>query len=211
MIAALSPRSGGRGQAMVEFAIVLPGFLLLILGMLEFGFLFSHNLTLEYATREGARTGAALSNGGSLLQSCGVAVPDPDPYIVEAVERVLTSPGSPVDINGVSQIKIFKANPTTGQPVAGFINTWTNTGANSYTAPDGQKLNFSPPGSQAWPACSRLNSPPPPTGPDSIGVSLSYSYTFVTPLSAVVGFFGSAGPASLPITDRTVMALNPTK
>ena len=34
--------------------------MLLLLGMLEFGFLFDHHLTLEYATREGARVGAAL-------------------------------------------------------------------------------------------------------------------------------------------------------
>ena len=200
-----------RGQSLVEFAILLPLFMLMIVGMLEFGFVFNHNLTLEYATREGARTGAALSNGGSLIQSCGVAVADPDPYIIEAVQRVVTSPGSPVDVSAISQIKIFKANASTGNPVAGFINTWNNTGPNSYTTPDGTKLNFSPAGAQAWPACSRLNSTPPPTGPDSIGVSLAYTYSFITPLAAVAGFFGTPGASTLAMTDRTVMALNPTK
>ncbi len=47
--------------------MVLPIFLLLILGTLEFGIAFDHNLTLEYATREGARTGSALANGGGPL------------------------------------------------------------------------------------------------------------------------------------------------
>ena len=39
--------------------------MLILFGMLEFGFVFSHNLTLQYATREGARTGALLANGGA--------------------------------------------------------------------------------------------------------------------------------------------------
>ena len=44
--------------------MVITVLMLLLLGMLEFGFLFDHHLTLEYATREGARVGAALANGG---------------------------------------------------------------------------------------------------------------------------------------------------
>ena len=56
-------RDRSRGQSLVEFAISVPVFVLLLFGMLEFGFAFSHNLTLEYATREGARTGAALGPG----------------------------------------------------------------------------------------------------------------------------------------------------
>ena len=56
-------RTDARGQSMVEFAISVPVFVMLLFGMLEFGFAFNHNLTLEYATREGARTGAALANG----------------------------------------------------------------------------------------------------------------------------------------------------
>ena len=51
-----------RGQSLVEFAISVPVFMLLLFGMLEFGFAFNHHLTLEYATREGARTGAALAD-----------------------------------------------------------------------------------------------------------------------------------------------------
>jgi hypothetical protein len=46
--------------------------------------------------------------------------------------------------------------------------------------------------------------------PDSIGVSLKYTYTLVTPMSAIMGFFGPGGPATLPMSDQSVMALNPT-
>jgi len=55
------------GQSLVEFSMIITVVMLLLLGMLEFGFLFDHHLTLEYATREGARVGAALANGGGAL------------------------------------------------------------------------------------------------------------------------------------------------
>ena len=58
-----TPGADAAGQSLVEYAITVPVFLLILLGMLEFGFAFSHHLTMEYSTREGARTGAALANG----------------------------------------------------------------------------------------------------------------------------------------------------
>ena len=51
-------RQRTQGQALVEFAILIPMFMLLLMGMLEFGLAFSHHQTLQYATREGARAGA---------------------------------------------------------------------------------------------------------------------------------------------------------
>lgn len=43
---------------MVEFAIVLPVLLLLVLGIIQFGILFNHYQTLTDAVRAGARQGA---------------------------------------------------------------------------------------------------------------------------------------------------------
>jgi len=40
-------------------------------------------------------------------------------------------------------------------------------------------------------------------------VSLKYRYTMVTPLGAVLSFFGPGGATGVDIGDRTVMALNP--
>jgi len=51
-----------RGQAMVEFALVLPVLLLLIIGSMEFGLVINQYMVLAEAAREGARS-AAL--GGS--------------------------------------------------------------------------------------------------------------------------------------------------
>ncbi|KHL05049.1 TadE/TadG family type IV pilus assembly protein [Sinomonas humi] len=53
-----------RGAAAVEFALLLPALLLLVLGILDFGRIFSAQQTLTYAARAGARV-MALQNSQS--------------------------------------------------------------------------------------------------------------------------------------------------
>lgn len=201
---------GAAGQSLVEFTLIIPLFLLILFGMIEFGFIFTHDLTVEYATREGARAGAALANGADPLGCGGSSWQKVDPLVVAAVERVLQSPGSQVVISNVSKIVIFKADPTTGANAGTYQDIWTYSPGNG-PVPQGSTdhLNFvdsSYSGSDAWKACSRSNALPTP---DSIGVSLTYTYTFQTPLAAIVRFFGGAGSTTLTITDQTVMQLNP--
>jgi hypothetical protein len=199
-------RSGQRGQSLVEFAMVVTVMMLLLLGMLEFGFVFDHHLTVEYASREGARTASALANGGGVV-GCGTGqspnAATVDKQIIAAVQRVLTSPGSPVVPSRVGTIKIYKAT-STGAISGSSVNTWVYS-AGAGPVVDGKALDFIQSGGTGWAACLRNNGTPA----DSVGVSLTYSYHLVTPLSAVMGFFGGGGPSTIPITDKTVMALNP--
>jgi Flp pilus assembly protein TadG len=51
-----------RGQAIVEFALILPIFLLLVLGSMEFGLVFHQYQIVTSASREGAR---AATLGGT--------------------------------------------------------------------------------------------------------------------------------------------------
>jgi Flp pilus assembly protein TadG len=46
-----------KGQSLVEFAILLPLLLLLLMGILEFGIMLNSYLTINNAAREGARLG----------------------------------------------------------------------------------------------------------------------------------------------------------
>ena len=48
------------GAALVEFALVLPVFLMLLLGMMTGGLAYSRKLSVAQAAREGARYGATL-------------------------------------------------------------------------------------------------------------------------------------------------------
>ncbi len=50
-----APGDRERGQALVEFALVLPLFLLLLLGIVQFGSVFRDYIALTDATRVGAR------------------------------------------------------------------------------------------------------------------------------------------------------------
>jgi Flp pilus assembly protein TadG len=46
-----------EGQALVEFALILPILLLLVMGILQFGMMLNSYLSIENASREGARAG----------------------------------------------------------------------------------------------------------------------------------------------------------
>jgi Flp pilus assembly protein TadG len=75
----MTPRrigKGQEGQAMVEFALVIPLLLLLIFGIIQFGILFNNYLTLTDAVRVGARQ-AAVSR----------SLPDPVGTTKNRVER----------------------------------------------------------------------------------------------------------------------------
>ncbi len=201
-----------EGQALVEFALVLPIALFLLLIMLEVGLAFSHKLTIGYASREGARTAAALGNGGAA--SCSGSDPNAasaaavDKQIIAATQRILKSPGSDIKMSRVSQIRIYKATAT-GSQVGGSVNVWTYTPGAGPDIDDGasiDRLDFSQQ-SVGWAACSRVNV----TNPDSIGVQVVYSYQLTTPLVAIAQLIGGTQATTYALNDQTIMAVNPTQ
>src|SRR5215213_397393 len=48
-------RRRGKGSTLVEFALVLPILLALLIGIMEFGWMVKNNLTIANAAREGVR------------------------------------------------------------------------------------------------------------------------------------------------------------
>lgn len=202
-----SPRGDERGQSVVEFIVIVPIVAMLLLLMLEFGLAFNHRLTVGYASREGARIGAALAHGGAT--SCATADPAlVDQQVIAATQRILKSPGSPIVMGDVSQIRIFKAD-SAGKQVGSLVNVWTYTpgaGPDIDPGPTVDRLDFTQ-ATVAWPACARKNG----ANPDSIGVQVVYTYRLTTPLRAAADFFGGSNVSSnFNMTDQTVMALNPT-
>jgi Flp pilus assembly protein TadG len=196
-----------RGQSLVEFALIVPVVTLILLGTLEFGLAFNNNLTLEYATREGSRTAAGLGNGGSSNCSGGVDAYLIDAQTVAAVQRILKSPGSPISLANVSEVRIYRAN-SAGDQIGSDANTWRYTpgaGPDIDTGPAVERLDFSS-STTNWPTCSRSDGP----SPDSVGVQVTYTYNFSTPLGSLIRLLGGTSAGSLTMTDRTVMALNPT-
>ncbi len=204
---ALDPREDERGQSVVEFIVIVPIVAMLLLIMLEFGLAFNHRLTVGYATREGARIGAALAHGGAT--SCAVADPAlVDQQVIAATQRILKSPGSPIVMSDVQRIDIYKSDAA-GNQVGSLANQWNYTpgaGPDIDPGPTVDRLDFSQ-ATIPWPACGRRNG----TNPDSIGVRVVYSYQLSTPLRAAADFFGGSNVSStFAMTDQTIMALNPT-
>ncbi len=55
-----------RGQAMVEFALIVPIFLLLVFAIVDFGMGFHAWITVTNAAREGARVGAVGADSATI-------------------------------------------------------------------------------------------------------------------------------------------------
>lgn len=58
-----------NAQALVEFTLILPILILLVLGMIEYGWLLNGKITLNGAAREGARVGVVLDATGADLKN----------------------------------------------------------------------------------------------------------------------------------------------
>jgi len=54
-----------RGQAVTEFALILPVLLLVLFAIFQFGVIFNNYIQVSAAAREGARKGSVSSQSGS--------------------------------------------------------------------------------------------------------------------------------------------------
>lgn len=68
-------RAGWAGQGLAEFAFIVPIFVVMLFGIVDFGRVIWAFNSLENAAREGARY--AVVHGGSAAQSCPVGPPSP--------------------------------------------------------------------------------------------------------------------------------------
>ena len=191
------------GQGTVELALALSMVLLpMLMAMLEFGYLFSQGMTMNTASREGARMGGNQANGGGPL-GCGAGqspnAANVDPQIVAALERSLTANGALISLPDITEIRIFKATAT-GAETAGKVNVWTYS-LNGGPVIDGQALDFVA-GANNWNACSRVNTLPA----DSLGLTVKYTYRARTPLRYIFPAL-----AVIYLSDTTIMTLNATQ
>lgn len=68
-----------KGQALVEFALILPILLLVVMAILQFGMMLNSYLTIENASREGARAGIVGSSDAEIQQLIISTSPNLDP------------------------------------------------------------------------------------------------------------------------------------
>ena len=89
-----------RGQTLVEFAMVFPMFVTMIMGLIEFAFVFNALLSVNYAARDAAL--AAAEAGDGLGADC---------VILSAVDSAV---GAPTNDNRIDHVEIYKADPNGG-------------------------------------------------------------------------------------------------
>lgn len=92
------------GQAMVEFALILPIFLLILCGIIDFGWLFYNQLSLNNACREGARYAVVHTDENADTQS-----------IINHIENISTT----VFANDGVDITVKYSSPS--DPTAGDV------------------------------------------------------------------------------------------
>lgn len=202
---------GAPGQALVEFALAFPVFVILLMGLIEFSFLMHGQLSISYATRDAALIAAEAGNGvGS------------DCVILRKVAQDVTSPA---DVANISQILIYWTNAA-GQPLntAGGVTAFgsANQAADKYvpgsttcTFSDGTTLTvpYSLQGAAQYPDSARCNAirgvaagcQAGHPGLDTIGVQVTYNATWRTPLHGLIGLPGTGWT----LTQSNQMRLEP--
>jgi TadE-like protein len=192
-------RSGG--QAMVEFALVIPIFLVLLIAIAEFSFLFTSYLSVGFASHDGVQMAATYGN----TAGADAAV----------LQRIINDVGAPANSAQLKTVDIYWVNTSTADasPVGGAETIYTyDGGAHTYTLPSGGTvvLPFVQ-SSNGYPESSRCNvnagigCVPGHTTVDTIGVKITYQYTWVTPFPQMIN-----GPGTGPLlTQNNIMRLEP--
>ena len=189
-----SPR--GRGQALVEFALVIPIFLVMLMALIEFTFLMNGQLSISFATRDASLVGAEAGNGVGA-----------DCIILKKVEEDVAPPA---DRANITKVLIYRTNDT-GQPMdtSGAVTTFGSAtqavdvyvpGSTTCTFADGTTMTvpFTLQGTANYPGSARCNAirgtaqgcQAGHPGLDSIGVQVTYHDSWKTPLSNFIGLSG---------------------
>jgi hypothetical protein len=84
-----------KGQALVEFAVVLPVLCLVLFGIIQFGLLFYNYIDLTSATREGARKAAVSRLAPNGVQLTKDAISASTSVVNDAATTITVTPAQP--------------------------------------------------------------------------------------------------------------------
>lgn len=179
----LAPGGARRGQSLVEFALVLPIFILVIIAFIEFAFAFSTLNTVNFVARDIAQYAAEAGNAQGT-----------DCSTLKLLENELSASSS---ASGVSTVSIYWSDGN-GAVVNSSANLYSRTGTMNCTDVNGVSLTLPYTAvSTTYVDTSRctvlLGCPAPPAAVnhptlDTIGVKLTYTYNWKTPLATLLTF-----------------------
>jgi Flp pilus assembly protein TadG len=121
-------RKSEKGQSLVEFVLILPILLMLILGVLEFGWMLNAKVTVNSAAREGARTRAALGFSSVYNSTYETASTN---AILEALDTsnitLVVSPNYAIDSDAEGGNRVTVTISTQVDPLIGIYINGTQT------------------------------------------------------------------------------------
>lgn len=167
---------------MVEFALVLPVLVLLVLGVFEYGNAWRQTNSIERAAQQGGRTVSSQANGRYA-----------DYEALRAIDSAMASTSG----MNVTRVVIFNATGGTGEVPTSCLSGSQSGLCNTYTGAvlTSASLASFPGGSVASPSCAGgVDAAWCPIGrnrtgssPDRIGVHITAQYTPVTGLLSDIG------------------------
>jgi Flp pilus assembly protein TadG len=120
-----------RGAEAVEFALVVPLFLLLVFGIIDFGFMINRDTMVNNASREGAREGALNPNQAAITAKVRQELATVEPVGTTPSKITVTVTCRKPDNSGCST---FAADAASGGTViikVDYQHSWITPVANS--------------------------------------------------------------------------------
>jgi hypothetical protein len=174
----------------VEFSLVLIIFLTMFTGMIEFGVAFSVKTQISFASRDAAIVVAESGAADPKTADCAI------------LSRIDQDINAPASRSNIDHVDIFWATAT-GSLNNGAIQTYVPTGTlnGAGDLPNCPGLVWKNT-ADSYPAANRCASisgsslglcqaSPVHSGPDRIGITIVYKYSWTTPLPGLVGLSGS--------------------
>lgn len=166
-----------KGQAIVEFAMLLPILLLLLVGLIEFSFVWNSRNTVLFASRDGSMLAA---EGGSLTGT--------DCVVLQRIDRDVVSPATALR---VQQVSIYWSDRN-GDQIGSNQNLYTRTGSTSCTYADGTTITIpytlTSAGYVESARCNVLaGCGGSHTTVDTIGVRITYQHFWLTSFARLTG------------------------
>ncbi len=175
---------------------MIPIFLVVLMGVIEFAFLLNGLLSINFATRDSALIAAEAGND-----------PGADCVILQKIDQDVSAPAN---VANITQVQIYwtntygqaldtSGNVTTFGSASQAVDTYARTGSTTCTYPDNTTVTVPySETSTAYPSSQRCNvvgGCPLMTGShpglDTIAVQVTYHDTWKTPLHDFVGLLGS--------------------
>lgn len=166
-----------KGQAIVEFALVMPILLLVIVGLVEFSYVMNSRNTVLFASRD-----------GSMLAAEGGANTGTDCVVLQRIESDVVSPATSLR---VQQVQIYWSDRN-GDQIGGNQNVYTRGGSTSCTYADGSTITVPYAlSTAAYVETSRCDvlagCGGSHTTVDTIGVRITYQHFWLTSFARLTG------------------------